>query len=131
MSEDAVWQTNQQKVREFHETFNLPYQDRPALADAEVANLRRVLLQEEVYEVDLAIANQDVYNLAKELADVVYIAYGTAVTYGIDLDKVFAEVHRSNMSKLDEDGNPIFREDGKIMKGPNYFEPDVEKLLEN
>jgi predicted HAD superfamily Cof-like phosphohydrolase len=121
---------NQEMVREFHDTFGLPARDEPTPVDRREADLRMKLLEEETTEVVQAIYKGDVYNLAKELADVVYVAYGTAVTYGIDLDKVFAEVHRSNMSKLDEDGNPILREDGKILKGPNYFEPNIEKLLE-
>jgi predicted HAD superfamily Cof-like phosphohydrolase len=95
-----------------------------------VVCLRYDLMAEELAEVDQAMADvlhvEDLPDLAKELADLLYVVYGTAVTFGIDIDKVFAEVHSSNMSKLGVDGKPIYREDGKVLKGPNYAPPNLE-----
>ena len=76
-----------------------------------------------------AVADDDLAAIAQELADVVYIAYGTALTYGIDLDAVIAEVHRANLSKLDENGRPLYRSDGKVAKGPRYQPPDIRGVL--
>lgn len=119
-------------VTELHQTYGLPINTELTFdVPEDVRELRAKLLVEEVEEAVESIQENDVYNLAKELADVVYVAYGCAITYGINLDKVFNEVHRSNMSKLGEDGKPILREDGKVLKGPNYFAPDIKSLLEN
>ena len=123
-------------VREFHEVFGLDHPDRPTSVSAERAAARQRLLEEEVGEVALASAAVQrepspgrLAELARELADVVYVAYGTAVTHGIDLDAVIAEVHRANMSKLDVDGRPVVR-DGKVQKGPNFRPPDLSRLFE-
>lgn len=116
-------------VRDFHRAFGLTAHDRPTLVPAELAELRQRLLDEEVAEVGEAVAAGDLAGLAHELADVVYVAYGTALTYGIDLDAVIAEVHRANMSKLGADGKPLYRADGKVAKGPDYRPPDVAGLL--
>lgn len=118
--------TNQDMVEEFHRAFDRPIN--VSLDWDHLHTLRCNLLIEECNEV---LDSRNIYELAKELADVLYITYGTAVTYGIPLDAVFAEVHRSNMSKLGEDGKPVVREDGKILKGPNYRIADVEKVLLN
>ena len=123
-------------VREFHEVFGLDHPDRPTPISAERAAARQRLLDEEVAEVAEASAAAQLdpsprrlAELARELADVVYVAYGTAITHGIDLDAVIAEVHRANMSKLDENGRPIMR-DGKVQKGPNFRPPDLAPLFE-
>jgi predicted HAD superfamily Cof-like phosphohydrolase len=116
-------------VREFHTTFDLARNDVPTWPSAELAELRQRLLVEETAEVGEAVAGDDLAAVAQELADVVYIAYGTALTYGIDLDAVIAEVHRANMSKLDENGRPLYRADGKVAKGPRYQPPDIRAVL--
>jgi predicted HAD superfamily Cof-like phosphohydrolase len=123
-------------VREFHEVFGLAHPDRPAAVPEELAAARQRLLDEEVGEVAEASAAvqaepspRRLAELARELADVVYVAYGTAITYGIDLDAVIAEVHRANMSKLGDDGQPLMR-NGKVQKGPNFRPPDLANLFE-
>jgi predicted HAD superfamily Cof-like phosphohydrolase len=116
-------------VREFHESFGLPARSAPALVAGPLARLRQRLLDEEVEEVAEALADGDLPGIAQELADVVYVAYGTALTYGVDLDAVLAEVHRANMSKLDADGKPLLREDGKVLKSELYRAPDVAGVL--
>lgn len=112
-------------VRSFHERFGLTMASRPAAPSAELAALRQRLLNEEVAEVGEAAARGSVVEVAHELADVVYVAYGTALTYGIDLDAVIAEVHRANLSKLAPSGEA----DGKARKGEHYRPPDVEGVL--
>jgi|SRR5579875_1043986 len=118
-------------VATFHRTFEIP---RRALPDAGIgerlAAHRMDLLNEEVGELADAVAASDIVGIADALADVVYVAYGTAVAYGIDLDRVLAEVHRSNMSKLDTDGRPRYRADGKVIKSSQYVPPDVAGVLE-
>ena len=116
-------------VREFHLTFDLAHHDVPRLAPSGLAALRQRLLVEETTEVGEAVAEEDLAAIAQELADVVYVAYGTALTYGIDLDAVIAEVHRANMSKLDADGRPVHRSDGKVVKSSLYRPPDVAGVL--
>lgn len=116
-------------VREFHETFGLPMQSIPALVGKPLADTRQRLLDDEVWEVAKATEDGDLPGIAQELADVVYVAYGTALTYGINLDAVLAEVHRANMSKLDADGKPIMRADGKVLKSESYRPPDVAGVL--
>jgi predicted HAD superfamily Cof-like phosphohydrolase len=114
----------------FHTAFNLP---RQALPNVEIedwlAELRVALLKEEVKEFIDAAADADLGGIADALADIVCVVYGTAVTYGIDLDRVLAEVHRSNMSKLDKSGKPLIRNDGKVIKSDQYFPPDVAGVL--
>lgn len=97
--------------------------------DESLAKLRIALLEEEVGEFVDAVTDLDLVAIADALADVVYVAYGTAVTYGIDLDMVLSEVHRSNMSKLDKRGQPLIREDGKVIKSDQYFPPDITAVL--
>lgn len=116
-------------VREFHTTFDLVRNDVPALPSRELAALRQRLLVEETAEVGEAVAGDDLAAIAQELADVVYIAYGTALTYGIDLDAVITEVHRANMSKLDANGRPMYRADGKVAKSDRYQPPDIRAVL--
>jgi len=116
-------------VREFHTTFDLARNDVPTWPSTELAALRQRLLVEETAEVGEAVAGDDLAAIAQELADVVYIAYGTAITYGIGLDAVIAEVHRANMSKLDANGRPRYRDDGKVAKSPLYQPPDIRAVL--
>src|SRR6266487_2020090 len=117
-------------VAEFHGAFNLPMRKLPtAEIDGYLAKLRVVLLQEEVSEFVTASENGDLVGIADALADIVYVVYGTALTYGIDLDAVLREVHRSNMSKLGRDGKPLIRDDGKVLKSDQYFRPDIGVVL--
>lgn len=122
----------QQQVLEFHETFGAVVSDRPALADPETAELRINLMAEELFgpgELAESIRNGDLVGIADGIADLLYVTLGTAVSYGLDAESLVAEAHRSNMSKLGEDGEPIYRSDGKVLKGPNYFEPDFASVI--
>lgn len=116
-------------VAEFHRRFGLPVRYEPTLVDVAEAHLRRSLIEEEVNEYFDASWDGNLVEIADALADIVYVAYGAALTYGIDLDAVLSEVHRSNMSKLGQDGCPLRRSDGKVVKGPNYSPPDVARVL--
>lgn len=118
------------KVREFHETFGVPVSDSPR-HDLKLQSLRIKLLTEEFREYLEAEECRSLTEIADALADMCVIICGTALTYGIPLDKVFDEVHRSNMSKLGEDGKPIYRGDGKVLKGPGYFKPDIAPILQD
>lgn len=116
-------------VKEFHEAFGLPIAETPGLPSDDRIRLRRDLISEEYWEYDRAVDKGDLVNLAQELADIIYVVVGAALEYGIDLEAVFAAVHKSNMSKLDSDGNVIRRDDGKVLKGPLYKAPDIEASL--
>lgn len=117
-------------VAAFHAAFDLPRRPLPcAEVSPELAQLRVDLLVEEVGEFADATRDQDIVAMADALGDIVYVAYGAAVTYGIDLDAVVAEIHRSNMSKLDAAGRPVLREDGKVLKSSRYRPPDVKRVL--
>ncbi|MFF2525637.1 pyrophosphohydrolase domain-containing protein [Streptomyces liangshanensis] len=116
-------------VREFHQAFGLDARTTPAEVPAQLAAHRQELLDEEVGEVAEASRDGALDHLAHELADVVYIAYGTALVHGIDLDAVIAEIHRANMTKLGPDGRPVLRADGKVLKGEHYRAPDVAEVL--
>lgn len=110
--------------------FDLPRQDRPSVEiDESLAKLRISLLEEELNEYVAAAAARDLVGIADALADIVYVAYGTALTYGIDLDLVLSEVHRANMSKLESSGRPLKRDDGKVVKSDQYSPPDVAAAL--
>jgi predicted HAD superfamily Cof-like phosphohydrolase len=118
-------------LRQFHTTYGLTLSETPNSPAPELVKLRMNLIEEEVEELREAIGTfGELVEVADALADIVYIAFGTALVYGIDLDAVLNEVHRSNMSKLGEDGKPIYREDGKVLKGPNYSPPDIKSILE-
>jgi predicted HAD superfamily Cof-like phosphohydrolase len=118
-------------VREFHSAFHLPIAAEPKDCVAnDLADLRIALLREEFEEYLDDVELEDVVDIADALGDIVYIAYGTAITYGIDLDAVLREIHKSNMSKLGPDGKPILREDGKVLKGEGYRAPDLRWLKE-
>lgn len=116
-------------VTEFHETYNMPIREKPVL-DIPARKMRLALVTEEAEEYAEAEANDDLIEIADALADIVYVAYGAALEHGIDLDEVLKEVQRSNLSKLHhETGLPIYREDGKVLKGENFFPPNVEEVL--
>ena len=117
-------------VGEFHRAFGLPMREFPGSdIDHALAQLRVNLLEEEVSEFVAASEKEDLVGIADALADIVYVIYGTALTYGIDLDSVLREVHRSNMSKLGDDGKPLIRGDGKVLKSERYFPPDIASAL--
>jgi predicted HAD superfamily Cof-like phosphohydrolase len=117
-------------VASFHEAFGLPRASRPGTGiPAELAKLRVDLLVEETGEFADATAKGDIVGIADALADIVYVTYGAAVTYGIDLDAALREVHRSNMSKLDDQGRPVYRADGKVLKSSRYTPPDIAGVL--
>ena len=118
-------------VAEFHAAFNLPRQGRPSIdVEKSLEMLRISLLEEEVSELVTATHARDLVGIADSLADITYVVYGTALTYGIDLDSVLSEVHRSNMSKLDRDGKPMVRADGKVLKSERYSPPNVAAVLQ-
>lgn len=114
-------------VREFHETFKQPIGTSVGLTGR--MTLRREMLREEWDEYGDAHENHDITELADAIGDMIYICCGTAVEFGIPLDAVMAEIHRANMSKLMPDGTPLLREDGKVMKGPNYTPPNIKNIL--
>ncbi len=119
-------------VAEFYAAFNLPRRTQPSIdVEKSLEILRISLLEEEVGELVTATRARDLTGIADALADITYVVYGTALTYGIDLDSVLDEVHRSNMSKLDHDGKPIFRADGKVLKSERYSPPDVAAVLQH
>ena len=123
------FETNFEKVENFMIAFKQEVKVQPELADFNTAELRLDLITEELDELSVAIDNDDLVEIADALTDLLYVVYGAGHAYGIDLDECFDEVHRSNMSKLGEDGKPIYREDGKVLKGPDYFTPDLESIL--
>jgi predicted HAD superfamily Cof-like phosphohydrolase len=124
------WSEAMLSVGRFHEAFGLPLASRPTIdIPAGLAKLRVDLLAEEVGEFAEATTARDIVGIADALADIVYVAYGAAVTYGIDLDAALREVHRSNMSKLDEHGKPVYRYDGKVLKSAQYTAPELSRVL--
>ena len=120
----------QQKVSEFHEAFGAPVGKKPELIPIERAALRYDLIQEELSEFADEIATGNLVGIADALGDLAYVVYGAAVEYGIQLDEVIREIHASNMSKLGDDGEPVYRADGKILKGPGYWAPRLDVVLE-
>lgn len=122
-------QTNFQLVAKFMGSFEQEVLTRPSLRDKDIRELRLNLILEEAQELREALENQDLVEVADALTDILYVVYGTGHAFGINLDKCFEEVHLSNMSKLGSDGKPIKREDGKVLKGPGYFKPNIVKLL--
>ena len=121
--------TSFELVGDFMEAFGQDVNIEPTWPDFSTRELRLELIQEEVDALGEAMDQRDMVCIADALTDILYVVYGTGHSYGIDLDECFQEVHSSNMSKLGEDGKPIRRDDGKILKGPNYFEPDLESIL--
>ncbi len=121
--------TNFEKVGLFMKTFGQEVKNRPSLSSEKINNLRISLIEEELKEFKDALLNKDIKEVADALTDILYVTYGAGHAFGINLDDCFSEVQRSNMSKLGNDGKPIYNENGKVMKGPNYFEPDLKKFL--
>ena len=121
--------TNFEKVGLFMKTFGQEVKITSSLSSEKINNLRISLINEELEEFKEAIRNNDLKEAADALTDILYVTYGAGHAFGINLDKCFDEVQRSNMSKLDEDGKPIYNEFGKVMKGPKYFKPDLSKFI--
>ena len=121
--------TNFEKVRLFMKTYGQDVKDKAGLSDIKTNKLRIDLIKEELEELTEAMQDKNLLEVADALTDILYVTYGAGHAFGIDLDKCFEEVQSSNMSKLGEDGKPIYNEAGKVMKGPNYFKPDLSKYL--
>ena len=121
--------SNFNKVKTFMETFGQEIKTKPSFSNNKINNLRYNLIKEELDELKMAMKNNDLLEVADALTDILYVTYGAGHAFGIDLDKCFEEVQRSNMSKLDENGKPIFNELGKVMKGPKYFKPNLSKFI--
>ena len=121
--------TNFQKVKTFMETFGQEVKSKPSFSSEKINNLRYNLIEEELGELKQAIEKKDLLEVADALTDILYVTYGAGHAFGIDLDACFNEVQNSNMSKLDRDGKPIYNESGKVMKGPNYYKPNLSKFL--
>ena len=121
--------TNFNKVKVFMETFGQEVKNQASFSSDKINKLRYDLIKEELDEFKAALENKDLLEVADALTDILYVTYGAGHAFGIDLDKCFDEVQNSNMSKLDDKGKPIFNESGKVMKGPNYFKPDLTKFL--
>ena len=121
--------SNFEKVKKFMQTFGQDIKTKPSFPEDKIVNLRNSLIEEELSELKEAVNNRNLTEVADALADILYVTYGAGHAYGIDLDKCFDEVQNSNMSKLGEDGKPIYNESGKVMKGPNYFKPNLKKFL--
>jgi len=121
--------SNFSKVGVFMKTFGQEVKDKPSFSTDKINKLRLDLIKEELNELTEAMNNKDLLEVADALTDILYVTYGAGHAFGINLDKCFEEVQNSNMSKLDESGKPIYNEAGKVMKGPNYFKPDLSKYL--
>ena len=121
--------TNFEKVGDFMEAFGQEVLYIPTMPDFNLAALRLDLIEEEVQELRDGLGRGSLLEVADALTDILYVVYGAGHAFGIDLDDCFHEVHRSNMTKLGEDGRPLYREDGKVMKGPNYEEPDLDQFV--
>ena len=121
--------TNFEKVRLFMKTYGQEVKDKAGFSDAKTNKLRIDLIKEELEELTEAMKDENLLEVADALTDILYVTYGAGHAFGIDLDKCFEEVQNSNMSKLGDDGKPIYNEAGKVMKGPNYFKPDLSKYL--
>ena len=121
--------TNFESVKKFMETFGQEIREKASFPNEKIVSLRCDLIREELDELQEAIKNKDIKEVADALTDILYVTYGAGHAFGINLDKCFAEVQSSNMSKLGIDGKPIYNEKGKVMKGPNYFKPDLTKFV--
>ena len=121
--------SNFSKVGIFMKTFGQDVENKASFSTDKINKLRIDLIKEELDELTEAMENKDLLEVADALTDILYVTYGAGHAFGIDLDKCFDEVQNSNMSKLDEDGKPIYNESGKVMKGPNYFKPDLSKFV--
>jgi predicted HAD superfamily Cof-like phosphohydrolase len=121
--------SNFNKVGTFMKTFGQEVKTKPSFSSDKINKLRIDLIKEELEELQEAMKNNDLLEVADALTDILYVTYGAGHAFGIDLDKCFDEVQNSNMSKLGENGEPIYNDSGKVMKGPNYFKPDLSKFV--
>ena len=121
--------TNFDKVGAFMKTFGQEVKTKPSLSTNKINKLRLDLIKEELSELTEAMNDKNLLEVADALTDILYVTYGAGHAFGINLDKCFEEVQNSNMSKLDENGKPIYNEHGKVMKGPNYFKPNLSKFV--
>jgi predicted HAD superfamily Cof-like phosphohydrolase len=121
--------SNFNKVKIFMKTFGQEVKNKPSFSSEKINDLRYELIREELDEFKEALKNKDILEVADALTDILYVTYGAGHAFGIDLDKCFEEVQQSNMSKLDENGKPIYNESGKVMKGPSYFKPNLTKFV--
>tara|TARA_X000000368_G_scaffold374662_1_gene326476 strand:- start:149 stop:520 length:372 start_codon:yes stop_codon:yes gene_type:complete len=121
--------SNFKKVGVFMKTFGQEVKNKPSFSSDKINRLRIDLIKEELDELNDAMKNRDLLEVADALTDILYVTYGAGHAFGIDFDKCFDEVQNSNMSKLDKNGKPIYNEAGKVMKGPSYFKPDLSKFI--
>ena len=121
--------TNFESVKKFMETFGQEIREKAGFPNEKISSLRYDLIKEELDELKEAMDNKDIKEVADALTDILYVTYGAGHAFGVDLDKCFEEVQNSNMSKLGSDGKPIYNDKGKVMKGPNYFKPDLTKFV--
>ena len=121
--------TNFEKVGIFMKTFGQEVKKSPSFSTQRINELRISLIQEELDELIIAMNKKDLVEVADALTDILYVTYGAGHAFGLNLDKCFQEVQNSNMSKLDNNGRPLYNENGKVMKGPNYFKPDLKKII--
>ena len=121
--------TNFESVKKFMETFGQEIREKAGFPNEKITSLRYDLIKEELDELKEAMDNKDIKEVADALTDILYVTYGAGHAFGVDLDKCFEEVQNSNMSKLGSDGKPIYNDKGKVMKGPNYFKPDLRKFV--
>jgi|TARA_S200000501_G_scaffold28827_1_gene24476 predicted HAD superfamily Cof-like phosphohydrolase len=121
--------SNFNKVKTFMNTYGQEVKERATFPENKIVQLRIDLIEEELNELKEAVKNNDIVEVADALTDILYVTYGAGHSFGVDLDKCFDEVQRSNMSKLGVDGKPIYNESGKVMKGPDYFAPDLKKII--
>ena len=121
--------TNFEKVKNFMEIFGQEVKNKPSFSTDKINKLRYDLIKEELDELKVALNDKNLLEVADALTDILYVAYGAGHVFGIDLDKCFEEVQNSNMSKLSDDGKPIYNKSGKVMKGPKYFKPDLTKFI--
>ena len=121
--------SNFNKVKTFMNTYGQEVKEKATFPENKIVQLRIDLIEEELNELKEAVKNNDIVEVADALTDILYVTYGAGHSFGVDLDKCFDEVQRSNMSKLGVDGKPISNESGKVMKGPDYFAPDLKKII--
>ena len=121
--------SNFNKVKTFMNTYGQEVKERATFPENKIVQLRIDLIEEELNELKEAVKNNDIVEVADALTDILYVTYWAGHSFGVDLDKCFDEVQRSNMSKLGVDGKPIYNESGKVMKGPDYFAPDLKKII--
>ena len=121
--------SNFNKVKAFMNTYGQDVKEKASFPEDSIVQLRVDLIEEELNELKEAIKNNDIVEVADALTDILYVTYGAGHSFGVNLDKCFDEVQRSNMSKLGKDGNPIYNDSGKVMKGPNYSAPDLKKII--